>query len=374
MIKRYIIVLLLIGLIFGALGWFKYQQIQQSAAARKPPPPPLVAVTEVRQETWQLFLSTVGSLVANAGIAVSNEVAGVVSAIHFESGQPVHKGQPLLDLDAGADRAELQGLEAARRLAQIKFQRAAKLLPERSMSQADYDEARATLDGAEAQVRAKQALIDKKHIQAPFAGVLGIRQADPGQYLPAGTPVVPLQALDPVHVDFALPERHLAALAVGQAVQVRVQAWPETLFAGTITALSPGIDSATRSLRIRATLENPDRQLRPGMFAEVQVVLPEADPVLTLPDTAITYNPYGDSVFLIQDGAEGLTVQRRQVETGPVRDGRVQIRTGLAPGERVVGAGQVKLRNGIRVTLDDRPAPGERTPAGEAAAPGKPQS
>jgi membrane fusion protein (multidrug efflux system) len=360
MIKRLFLVLLLLAVIFGTVGWLKYQQIQQAEAARKPPPPAVVAVTRVRQEQWQPYLSAVGSLVAVAGISVSNQVAGVVSEIHFESGQEVRMGDLLLDLDAAADHAELEGLQAARRLAQLKFRRAAKLVPERSMSQADYDEAKATLDGADAAVNAKRALIDKKHILAPFDGVLGIREVDPGQYLPEGSAIVPLESLDPVHVDFALPERHLSVLRVGQAVRVTVQAWPGERFQGRITALNPGIDTATRTLRARATLDNPDRRLRPGMFAEVQVLLPAQGPVLTLPTTAIVYNPYGDAVFLVQEEGDGFKVRSRQVEAGQVRAGRVEVRKGLETGDRVVSAGQVKLRNGMAVTLDERPAPGER--------------
>lgn len=362
MLKRLLLALLLIALIFGTVFGLKYRQMQQAASQQQAPPPAVVAVTDVRQESWQPHLAAVGSLVAAQGIAVSNEVAGVVSAVHFTSGETVKKGQPLIDLDATADHAELAGRQAVRRLAQIKFRRAAKLLPERSMSQADYDEAKATLDGAEAAMEAKQALIAKKRIVAPFDGVLGIREVDLGQYLAPGTAIVPLQDLDPIHCDFALPERHLKSLEVDQAVTVAVQAHPDERFEGRITAFDPGVDVGTRSLRVRATLDNPGRRLRPGMFAEVRVLLPQRDEVLTLPETAITYNPYGDSVFLVQEGEQGLTVQRLQVETGEVRGGRVEVRSGLEAGQRVVSAGQVKLRNGMTVVADDKPAPSERAP------------
>jgi membrane fusion protein (multidrug efflux system) len=363
MVKRLLLAFTLLALIFGGVFGWKYQQMRQAAAGREAPPPPVVAVSLAQEESWQPFLSAVGSLTAVQGIEVSNEVAGSVSTIHFESGQTIRKGQPLIDLDAAVDVAELEGLRAARRLAQLKFARAAKLLPERSMSQADYDEARATLDGAEAGVAAKQALIEKKQVRAPFDGVLGIRQVDLGQYLAPGSAIVPLESLDPIYADFALPERHLVALRPGQTVTVGVQAYPGEDFRGQITALNPGIDVGTRTLRIRATLENPQQRLRPGMFAEVRVQLPLQEARLTLPDTAITYNPYGDSVFVVQEGAQGLTVQRRQVETGETRAGRVAILHGLEPGERVVSAGQIKLRNGMAVALDDRPPPGERKSA-----------
>jgi len=362
MLKHLTLVLIFIVLIFGTVFGLKYQQMG-SAGKHGAPPPATVAITEVQMERRRPHLAAVGSLVAAQGIEVRNEVAGIVSAIYFESGQEAKPLQPLIDLDATADRAELKGLESVQRLAQVKFRRAARLLPERSMSQADYDEAKATLDGAAAAVAAKQALIDKKRILAPFEGELGIRQVDLGQYLAPGTAIVSLQNLNPIHCDFSLPERHLDSLKVGQAVSVAVQAHPGERFGGRISALEPGVDVATRSLRVRATLDNPEQKLRPGMFAEVRVLLRMRDGVLTLPQTAITYNPYGDSVFVVEERKQGLTVQRRQVETGEVRDGRVEVRSGLEVDERVVSAGQVKLRNDMVVVADDKPAPSERSQA-----------
>jgi membrane fusion protein (multidrug efflux system) len=360
MLKRLVVAVLLLGALLGALFGWKLHLIRQAALAAAPPPPPLVAVTEVRQETWQPALSAVGSLVAVAGVAVTSEVAGKVGAIHFESGQEVQAGQPLVDLDADTDRAELDGLLAAQRLAQVKFTRQASLLAKNSAAQADYDEAKAVLDAAAAAVHAKHAVIDKKQIRAPFGGRLGIRQVDLGQYLAPGSPIVTLQALNPIYADFALPERQLERLGVGQAVVVAVQAYPGERFQGRITALEPGVEAGTRSVGVRAVLDNPQQRLRPGMFAEVQVLLPEGPPLLTLPRTAVTYAPYGDSVFTVEAGEGGPTVQRRQVETGEVRGDRVAILSGLSAGQRVVSAGQVKLRNGMPVALDDRPAPGER--------------
>jgi membrane fusion protein (multidrug efflux system) len=206
-------------------------------------------------------------------------------------------------------------------------------------------------------------VIAKKKVLAPFTGRLGIRKVDLGQYLAPGSPIVPLEALSPIYADFSLPERYLASLAVGQKVLVAVQAYPGESFEGRITALNPGIEQGTRTVKVRAALENPQERLRPGMFAEVQVLLAAGRRVLTIPDTAITYAPYGDSVFLVVQGEQGLTVQRRQVETGETRKGRVAVAGGLALADRVVSAGQVKLRNGMPVALDDKPAPGERAAA-----------
>lgn len=360
MLKRLSLVVLLLLVLFGGVfGWW-YQQLQQKMAARKPPPPAAVAVTEAREETWPSYLSAVGSLVAVAGIDVTNEVPGKISALRFESGAVVKDGQLLIELDANADLAELEGLLAAQRLAQVKFDRLAELLPKKSASKADYDEAKAMLDVAEAAAEAKRAVIAKKKILAPFSGRLGIRKVDLGQYLAPGSPIVPLEALSPIYADFSLPERHLATLGVGQKVFVTVQAYPGESFEGLITALNPGIEEGTRTLRLRAVLDNPQERLRPGMFAEVRVLLAADRRVLTVPDTAITYAPYGDSVFIVVQGEQGMTVQRKQVETGQSRQGRVAIASGLATGERVVSAGQIKLRNGMPVTLDDKPAPGER--------------
>jgi membrane fusion protein, multidrug efflux system len=363
MLKRLLLVLFLLVVIFGLVFGWKYQQIQRAAAARQLPPPPVVAVTQVRQEQWQPVLSSVGSLVAAAGIDVTNEVPGKVSAIRFESGGTVTAGEVLIDLDATSDRAELEGLLAAKRLAELKYNRLAKLLADKSTSRADYDEAKALLDVAEAAAEAKRALIDKKQIRAPFSGLLGIREVNLGQYLAPGSAIVPLQSLDPIYVDFSLPERHLASLAVGQSLVLTVQAYPGERFDGRIAALNPGVDQGTRSVKVRATLDNPAQRLRQGMFANVRVLLPVQQAVLTLPDTAITYAPYGDTVFVVQAGDAAPTVQRRQVETGQTREGRVEILKGLGVGERVVSAGQVKLRNGMTVAIDDKPAPGERTAA-----------
>lgn len=362
MIKRLFFVMVLLASLAGGLYYFKVRQMQAGLAARQPPPPPVVALSQVREESWMPFWQAVGTLAAINGTALSTEVAGVVSAIHFQSGQRVTKGQALMELDATTDRAELTGLQAAQKLAHLKFQRAARLLPERSMSQADYDEARAVLDETEAKVVAKQASIDKKTLRAPFTGLLGLRQVNLGQYLAPGTPVVRLETQDPIYCDFSLPERYVSQVRRDQELTAKVQTYPDRTFSGQISAIEPGIDVSTRSVRVRATLSNSDGALHSGMFADVQVLQSAARRVLTLPDTAITYTPYGHSVFLVQDTDAGLQVQRRQVETGEVRSGRVVIRSGLAVGDRVVSAGQVKLRNGMKIVPDQRPAPGEREP------------
>jgi membrane fusion protein (multidrug efflux system) len=360
MATRLFAVIIILGLLFAGLFGVKYWQSRQTAGQGEMQQPPVtVAVATVEQQQWQPYLEAVGSLVANREVFVSLEVAGQVREILFESGARVTAGELLLQLDDSVDQAELKGLQAERRLAQLEFARAEKLLTDKLASQSNYDQAQARLQNADAQLDAKRALIAKKAIRAPFSGELGIRQVNIGQYLEPGAQIVSLQQLDPVYVDYALPERHLSLLAPGQAVRIRVKAFPAEQFAGRISAIDPRVDRNTRSARIRATLANPDLQLRPGMFAEVQTLLPERDNVLTVPRTAITYNPYGDAVFVVQEKDGDRIVERRQVETGSVRDDRVEVTAGLSPGEQVVSAGQLKLRNGTRVVIDNSVRLGE---------------
>ncbi len=354
MTKRLIIVALALIVLFGGIfGWKYYSGMKKAAVMSAPPPPAVIAAESVRTETWQPNLAAAGSLVATQGVFVANEAAGQVNEIHFESGQQVQAGTLLVQLDDEVDRAELAGLKAAQKLAELNFERAARLVKEKSVSRSDYDQARAALDSTAALVASKQATIHKKAIGAPFTGQLGIRQVDLGQYLAPGSEIVSLQALDPIYVDYSLPERNLSVLSVGQAVEVRVQAYPGKTFKGSISAVSPLIAADTRSVSIRATLENPEQLLRPGMFAEVFTLQPQRAGVLTLSERAITYNPYGNSVFVIEDKDGQLTAQRRQVETGIVRDGRIELIKGITEGEQVVSAGHNKLRNGQAVKIDN---------------------
>ena len=354
MIKRLVLVLLLLTAMFGGIfGWKYFSGQKMAAMMAKPPPPATIASAEVRVETWQPYLHAVGSVEATQGVSVTTEVPGQVREILAQSGQHVEAGDAILHLDDSVDRAELEGLIAQQSLAKLQFERARKLLKDRSVSQSEYDQSRAQMDSAAATVASKRALIDKKVIRAPFSGQLGIVEVNLGEYLSPGATIAPLQALDPVFVDYTLPERHFAKVKVGQAVKVQVQAYPDRTFEGAISAINPGIDEGTRSLRLRAILDNPDHLLRHGMFAEVRTVLPARDGVLTLPRTSITYNPYGESVFVIEDKDGALLVQRRPVKTGEVREGRVEILEGLQAGQQVVAAGQNKLRNGQPVSIDN---------------------
>ncbi len=369
MIARFLIVLLVLAALIGGLAYLKYGQIQgEIAMFSQPMPAPVVDLAEVRETRWEPTLKAVGSVAAVQGVAVSNQVAGQVKEIRFDSGAAVTRGQVLVLLDDDVDQADLEGLRAAERLASIQLQRNATLLKDRAVSQGDVDELSAQLDQARAQVKSKQATIDKKVIRAPFDGKLGIRQVDLGQFLPEGTPIVQLQALDPIYVDYALPEREIGSLKVDQAVRVRVAAHPDETFEGTIAAITPGIEKGTRSVQVRARFANAEVKLRPGMFARVETLLPVQERVLTLPREAIAFNTYGDSVFLVQETNGKLKVQRRQIQTGAERGTEVAVLSGLKTGDRVVSAGQVKLINGQDIQI--KGANPAAAPAGDGAGDG----
>jgi membrane fusion protein (multidrug efflux system) len=350
---RLLVVIVFLGLLFGGMFAIKSCQSRQIAALHAvPPPPTTVAVATATETEWQPYLEAIGTLVATQGVFVSAEIAGKVREIRFESGEPVEAGALLLQLDDSIEQAEVKGLVAEEGLGKLEFERAAQLLTDKLGSQADYDRTRANLQKTQADLAARRALLDKKAIRAPFPGILGIRQVDVGAYLEPGDRIVSLQQLDPIYADFSLPERYHSSITPGQRVSIQVKAWPDEHFAGEISAIDPRIDSNTRSVSIRATLPNPKLLLHPGMFAEVQLLLPVRGNVVTVPQTAVMYNPYGDAVFVVQERDGALTVEYRQVQTGTVRDGRIEIRSGLQAGERVVSAGQLKLRNGMAVTID----------------------
>lgn len=365
MLKRVLLLTLLAVLVFGGLAGAKYLQIRRMIAKFSAPQPPTqVEVVPAERLRWERAMFAVGSISAVQDVVVTTEVPGLVQTLHFESGQRVKAGDILLTLDSSIDVAELAGLKATEELARVQYTRFEKLAREKTASASQYDEAAAQRTRATALVEAKQALIAKKTVRAPIDGVLGLRRVDLGDYLAPGTEIVSLQALDSVFVDYRLPERDLGRLAPGQPLRVRVQAWPGRDFNGRITAIDPAIDVATRMIRVRGVLDNPDHALRPGMFADVDTLEPEPDEVLALPETAITYTPYGNSVFVVVEGEKGLVVRRRQVETGAIRDGMVAVTSGLDAGERVVAVGQNKLRNEQAVQIAG-------TPDQEVAAPGR---
>ncbi len=353
MIKRLVLVLIFLALVFGGVFGWKYRQMQKQAAANAGPPPAVVSTRRVTSEPWQPALEAIGSITPVRGVVVSAEVPGIVRKIYFDSGQHVEEGELLVELDVEVDRAELDALQADRRLAEITRNRVSQIVSDNLGPRSELDEAQANLDRTEAEIAAKQAMIRKKSIRTPFAGELGIRIINPGQYLAAGDEIVQLVGLDPIYAEYSLPERHLSEIRVGQSVTARVQAYAGTIFEGSIYAISPSIQTASRSVRIRALIANPDRRLRPGMFAEVDTLLDERDRVLTLPERAVTYNPYGESVFLVQESDGEKTVALTQIKTGQVRNGRVEIVSGLDEGAEVVSDGHNKLRNGQAISVDN---------------------
>jgi membrane fusion protein (multidrug efflux system) len=354
MSKPWRISIILLLVIAAAAGIYYWQQVQQQAGQAQGFPPSVISSAEVSEDQWQPALRSVGSLVAINGIDVSTEVNGIVSKVVFTSGQPVERGQVLIRLDDSVDEAALEALRAERKLADVQFKRASDLLKKRVTSQSEYDEAKARYEAAHARVKQQEAVIKRKVIRAPFAGLAGIRQVSLGQFIEAGSPIVGLQALDPIYVDYTLPERYLTRIRPGQQVLLKLDAIPDKSFQGEVTAVNSGVDTGTRTLKIRATLDNTDKLMRPGMFAEVTTITAEAQPVLTLPRTAISFNTYGNFVFVINEGEQGqLTVKRTPVETGEIREGRVAVK-GLQPGTRVVRTGLVKLRDGIPVKIDNQ--------------------
>lgn len=355
MTKQLSIVLALLAAVFGGIfGWKAYQSHQtQQARASASPPAVTVSSAEVAQEQWEVRVDSVGGLRAIQGVDVSPEVAGSVAVISFESGHQAEQGALLLQLDASAEQAELRALQAQLELARLDYERARGLKERTAVSQQQLDRAKSVLDSLAAGAEEQEALIARKSIRAPFSGELGIRQVNVGDYLSPGAHIVTLQRLDPIYADFTVPERYLSTLAVGQAIEVEVAAYPDETFTGRVTAISPKVEEKTRNVVLQGTLGNADLRLRPGMFARVSVLVGEIDELLTLPRSAITFYPYGESVFMVEERDGDLVVERRQVTTGRIRDGRVEVVSGLALGEQVVSAGQLKLRNGQRVRIDN---------------------
>lgn len=355
MIKRFIIVALSLGLVFGGIfGWKAYQQKRiTDRLAASGPSAVTVSTTVAKTEFWAHKINTVGSLRAIQGVEVSAEVPGIVAEISFVSGSRVEAGAQLLKLDDTAEKAELRSLDAELELARQDYERARGLAVKTVLSQAQLDRTKSVLDSLEARTEEQLALIARKSIQAPFSGELGIREINLGEYLSPGTPIVTLQQLDPIFTDFSVAERYLSSLAVDQVIEVELAAFPSEIFKGKVSAISPKIESRTRNVELQATLENSDTRLRPGMFARVAILLGGSSEVVTLPRTAVDFLPYGNSVFIVTNEGDAMTVNRRQVTTGRILGNRVEIIKGIKTGEQVVSAGQLKLRNGQLINIDN---------------------
>ena len=359
MIKPLVIMILAIAVVLGGIfGWqaFIASMIKKSMRAGASAPVTVSTVTATATK-WQAQMQAVGTLRAVRGADLSAQASGVVDDIEFDSGNEVPAGKVLLRLKPNDDFAKLQQLEAAAELAAQTYKRDQEQFAAQAISQATLDTDVSTLKSARAQVAAQQALIEEKIVKAPFAGRLGIRQVDLGQYLSAGAPVVTLQALDPILIDFYLPQQALKRIKVGDAVAATVDTYPGVRFSGVIEAINSKVDSASRNIQVRASFHNADRRLVPGMYATVAVDAGNALSRITLPQTTITYNPYGNTVYVVKHSGAHDTVQQRFVMLGDTRGDQVAVEGGVKDGEVVVSAGQMKLRNGSSVVINNSVQP-----------------
>ena len=362
--KKVILGIIVVVIALAVLGGTKVLQIRKLIAnSRTQLPPETIASALVTEEKWESTLPAIGSVAAVQGVNVSAELAGKVVEIGFESGATVAQGDLLVRLDTSSEEAQLRAAEAQVDWARISAERARKLRAESTLSQSELDSAEASLKQNQANADTIRAAIAKKTIRAPFAGRLGIRLVNLGEFLDVGKPIVSLQSLATVYVDFSLPQQELAQVKTGMKVRVATDAYPGQRFAGELTAINPDLDTATRSVRLRATLENADGRLRPGMFVRAEVVLPEEQPVVVVPATSVLNAPFGNSVYVIEtkpastNGPAGLVVRQQFVRTGRMRGDFIAVETGVKPGEKVVSTGLFKLRNGMSVVENNELTP-----------------
>jgi membrane fusion protein, multidrug efflux system len=350
-------------LVGGLVGFnaFRSKMITQFFANNKPPPS-AVTIAEAKSEVIPNLLTAVGDLAAVHQVNVTSDVNGRITEILFKAGAGVKEGTPLVQLFDGPEQADLASFKAQATMAQLSLERAKQLASRQFSPQATVDQAQSAFDQANAGIARTQAVISQKLVRAPFDGELGVRKVEVGQYLTAGTQIVSLTDLSELYANFTMPEKDSGQLKVGQIVRIKVDAYPGQPFEGKITTIEPQVSTDTRNIRVQATIANPEKILKPGMFATTTVVLPDKPAVITIPETAVDYTLYGDSVFLItekkeEDGKTSLTATRTFVQTGNRIEGRAEILKGLKPGDRVVAVGQLKLQSGSAVTISTDPAP-----------------
>jgi membrane fusion protein, multidrug efflux system len=365
MAKRMILMLGVTLAMITALGFMKFKQVEtamQVGASFQPPPEAVTSIVAQRQQ-WPASMGVIGTMEAVHGVTVSADLPGIVQRIAFESGQAVHTGDVLVELDTRQERAQLASLEAQSELARLNFGRMHELVNAGIISRMEYDQATSQQKATEANVAEIRATIERKTIRAPFSGILGIRKVNLGQYLSAGSPVVPLQSLNPIYVNFGVPQQSARQVRVGGNLRVTSEDLVGSVFTGRVTALDSVIDSTTRNIQVQATLGNPDGKLRPGMFVQVEVGLGASRSVVTLPASAISYAPYGDSVFVIADlkdpkGKAYRGVRQQFVKLEGSRGDQVAVISGVNPGDEVVTSGVFKLRNGAAVEVNNKVQPG----------------
>ena len=366
MAKRMILMLSVTILLLTALGFVKYRQVETAvhAAASFAPPPEAVTSVVAKREFWPATMSVIGTMEAVQGVTISADLPGTVAKIGFDSGQAIKKGDVIVELDTRQERAQLAALEAQRDLAKINYGRMEQLVKEGVISKAEYDQATAQQRQTEANVAEIKATIERKTIRAPFNGVLGIRKVNLGQYLAAGNPIVALQALNPIYVNFGVPQQAANQVQVGRNLHVSSQDLAGMTFTGRVSALDSIVDETTRNLQVQATLPNPQGKLKPGMFVQVELGYGKNREAVTLPASAISYAPYGDSVFIITDlkDPKGQTyrgVRQQFVKVDGSRGDQVAVVSGVNAGDEVVTSGVFKLRNGAAVKVNNKVQPGD---------------
>jgi membrane fusion protein (multidrug efflux system) len=366
-IIAFILMLVVALAIYAGLGYFKFTQImgfvQLAKSGAFAPPPTAVTTTVAEKSQWQPTLETIGTVTAINGVTISTDLAGIVSKIAFDSGTEVKAGDILVQLNTDQEQAQLAQAEAQRDWTQITLTRNQDLLTKRTVSQSDFDSASAQFRQAQATVDQNKAIIARKTLRAPFAGVVGIRQINLGQYLNTGDAVVTLQSFDPIYVNFSLPQQNLSQITVGQAVELDLDAYADKVFAGKITAINSLVDQSSRNVQIQATLPNSEIKLRPGMYAKVKVDLPESQEVIAIPSSSIHYAPYGDSVFVVsemksEDGKTYKGVKEQFVKLGQSKGDLTAIVSGLNPGQEIVTSGVFRLKSGAAITVNNKTKPG----------------
>lgn len=368
MVKRMVLMLAATLIVIAVLGFVKFQQIQTAIAegAAFQPPPEAVTTLVVEQAEWSSTIAAIGTLAAVQGVTVSADLPGVVERITFDSGRPVRQGEILAELDTRQERAQLAAIEAQRDLARINYERMKGLLSDRAISQAEFDRATAEHKQTDAQVGEIQAAIQRKTIRAPFSGVLGIRQVNLGQYLAAGDPLVSLQSLDPIYVNLGVPQQDVGQIRIGHRVRVTTTDVAGVDLVGRVTALDSIVNPETRNIQIQATLANPAGRLRPGMFVQTELSLGSSRTVIPVPASAISYAPFGDSVFVVGEmkGENGTTyrgVRQQFVKLGGTRGDQIAILSGIKAGDEIVTSGVFKLRNGAAVVINNEVQPANTT-------------
>jgi membrane fusion protein (multidrug efflux system) len=363
MTKRLLATLAIMLVILAGLSFVKFKQIQTAIAqgAAFQPPPEAVTTIVALQEEWPATLNAIGTLAPVQGVTVSADLPGIVERVQFESGQAVRAGQVLAVLDTRQEQAQLAAIEAQRELARLTFDRVQGLLNEKVISRAEFDRATADYRQNDAKVGEVQAVVQRKTIRAPFSGILGIRQVNVGQYLTGGAALVTLQSLNPIYVNFGVPQQSVGQIPVGRVVHVRANDGA-TAWTGRVSAIDSLVDETTRNITVQATLANPDGKLRPGMFVQTEVTLGPSQKVLALPASAISYAPFGDSVFVVAEmkddaGRTYRGVRQQFVKLGPSRGDQIAVLSGIKPGDEVVTSGVFKLRNGAAIQINNQVRP-----------------